>query len=88
MAGGPDNGWAFLTGQSEWEAGPSFPEAGGWPDNGCPTQARFWLEWERSALPNSVIPTEADHRECDDLRSGGTLCCDAWRPTQRVFCDE
>ena len=31
---------------------------GGWP-----TQARFWLEWGRSDLLNSVIPTGADHRE-------------------------
>jgi len=32
--------------------------AGGWH-----TQARFWLEWGCSDLPNSVIPTGADHRK-------------------------
>jgi hypothetical protein len=29
-----------------------------------------------SNSPSSFIPTEADHREGDDLRSGGPLCCD------------
>ena|SRR5271166_2046784 len=29
--------------------------------------------WTREH-PHSVIPTGADHRESDDLRSGGTLC--------------
>jgi hypothetical protein len=46
---------------------------------GWPTQACFWLEWGCSDLPNSVIPTGADHRESDDLRGGGTLCCDVNR---------
>jgi hypothetical protein len=43
--------------------------AGGWP-----TQAWFWLEWGYSDLLNSVIPTGADHRESDGLRSGENLC--------------
>src|SRR6476469_166381 len=33
----------------------------------------FWLEWGCSDLPNSVIPTGADHREGDDLRSGAPV---------------
>jgi len=37
------------------------------------------LEGARSYLPNSVIPTGADHREGDDLRSGGTWCCNVTR---------
>ena len=51
---------------------------GGWP-----TQAWFWREWGCSDFPNPVIPTGGDHREGDDLRSGGTLCLtlasDGWR---------
>ena len=38
--------------------------------DGRPIQARFWLEWGSSDLPNSVIPTGADHRESGGLRSG------------------
>jgi hypothetical protein len=34
----------------------------------------FGLSGGRSS-PNSVIPTGEDHREGDDLRSGGTRCC-------------
>jgi len=32
------------------------------------------VERECSDPPKPVIPTEADRRECDELRSGGTLC--------------
>ena len=43
-----------------------------------PIQAQFWLEWDSRLgmfnLPNSVIPTGADHRESADLWSGGTCC--------------
>src|SRR5208282_5294719 len=42
--------------------------------DGWPTQARFWLEWGCSDLPNSVIPTGADHRKRGDLWSGGIWC--------------
>ena len=47
-----------------------------WAVRDCawPSEARFWLEWGCSDLLNSVIPTGADHREGDDLRSGGTCC--------------
>ena len=46
-----------------------------------------WLECVN--IPRSVIPTGGDHREGDDLRSGGTLCLvfasdDGW-PIQAVF---
>src|SRR5207253_8148482 len=38
--------------------------------DGWPTQARFWLEWGCLDVPNSVIPTGADHRGSGGPRSG------------------
>jgi hypothetical protein len=65
---------------------------------GCEGRVEIESEWtarkrERAAgdfvqpsncadLLNSVIPTGADHREGDDLRSGGTLCF-LWGRTRR-----
>jgi hypothetical protein len=46
------------------------------PPAGWPTQARSWLEWGCSDLPQLCHPDRNRSSQSDNLWSGGTLCCD------------
>src|SRR5258708_1047772 len=49
--------------------------------------SRFWLEWGRSHLPNSVIPTGTDHRKamiCEVEGPGVLFWGDEWLRSGRM----